>query len=520
MPQAPSDRLDSWKEIANYFKKGVRTIQRWEKAEGLPVHRHSHQKSESVYAYAGELNDWWNTRKRIDTKRPNSIAVLPFVNMSSDPDSEYFSDGIAEELINNLSKIPGLKVVARTSSFQFKGKNDGLQRVGEMLRVSNVVEGSVRQADGRLRITVRLVDVKNGFQLWSETYSRRMKDVFAIQEEIARKVVSSLQVTLATERSDAVQSPSLHAFHLYLKARYQASKRTQESLRKAVDLFQQAVSSDPSYASAHAGLAEAYALLASGGYATSGLEELASESKTAANNAVQLEPSLGEAHAALALVQFRLDWNWQACEREFRIACELNPSFATAHHWFALYLAAMGRSEEALVMIGRAQNLDPLSLIIATAAARVMHFGKQYDAAIAQCQRVLDMEPHFAEAHLDLGMAYLEKDETDNAIQHLKKAAELSPERILVLALLGHAYGRAGNKEAAIEILQKLESMSFHRALVLTGLGRTPQAIEQLERAVHKRSSPVVYLKVEPIWATLRADLRFKKLLRTLQLTK
>jgi tetratricopeptide (TPR) repeat protein len=369
------------------------------------------------------------------------------------------------------------------------------------------------------------VDVKDGFQLWSETYSRRMKDVFAIQEEIARQVVDALQVTFAFEKRSASYAPNPDAFHLYLKARYQANKRTQESLRKTVELFQQALSSDPSYASAYAGMAEAYALLASGGYATSGLEEMASRSKAAVSKAIELDPSLGEAHAALALVHFRLDWNWESGEREFRLACALNPSFATAHHWFALYLAAMGRPGDALAAIRRAQELDPLSLIINTAAARVLHFGARYDAAIAQCQKVLEMEPNFVEAHLDLGMAYLEKRRASEAIHHLERSVQLSPERVLLRALLGHAYGRIGNREAAMRVLNDLNSikkphnaLSLHRAFVLTGLGQKVQALEQLERALEERAGPIVYLKVEPMWASLRAHARFKKLLDRLRL--
>jgi TolB-like protein/Tfp pilus assembly protein PilF len=533
MPDA-SSRLDSWKEIAAYLKRGVRTAQRWEQEEGLPIHRHNHLKSDSVYAYTTELDQWLDScelRKpaepllAVAVQATNSIAVLPFVNMSADKESEYLSDGIAEELLNGLSSIRDLKVVARTSSFQFKGRNEDVRRIGEILGVRTVLEGSVRKEGGQLRIAVRLINVADGFQLWSEIYCRGFKEVFAIEREIAQSVTDALQIKLGIARASKLQTPNLDAFQFYLKGRYELGKRTAESLRKAIEHFGEAVRRDPAYASAHAGLAEANATLAGGGYVTSELETLNANAKRAVSKALALDPSLAEAHAALAIVKFRIDWNWNDCEREFRLAIKLNPSFAAAHHWFALYLAAMARFDEAVAEIQRAQELDPLSLIINTAFARVLHFAGQYDEAIEKCRNVLDMEPDFEQAHFNLGLACLEKSKFPEALRALDKAVTLSQSRTLFLAVLGHAYGRAGKRAAAVKVLKELETMRREKhvpalcyALVLAALGRKDEALEQFGQAIQERYGPVIYIKVEPMYASLHSRPEFADLLSAMNL--
>ena len=456
----------------------------------------------------------------------NSIAVLPFVNMSADRESEYLSDGIAEELLNSLSKVRDLKVVARTSSFQFKGRSEDVRRIGEILGVRTVLEGSIRKAGGDLRIAVRLINVADGFQLWSEIYSREFKEVFAIEQDIAQSVADALQIKLRIAPASAPQTRNLDAFQFNLKGRYELGLRTTESLRKAVEYFEEAVRRDPAYALAHAGVAEANALLAAGGYATADLDKLSADAQRAVSRAVALDPSLAEAHAALAIVKFRIDWNWNDCEREFRLAIKLNPSFASAHHWFALYLAAMGRFDEAVDEIQRAQELDPLSLIISTAFARVLHFAGRYDEAIEKCRSVLDMEPEFEQAHLNLGLACLEKSDFPEALRALDKAVTLSRGRALFSAVLGHAYARAGKRSAAVKVLKTLDAKRHEDhvpalcyAIVYAALGRKDEAVEHFRQALQERDGPVVYIKVEPLYASLHSHPGFAGLLSMMNLS-
>ncbi len=339
-----------------------------------------------------------------------SIAVLPFVNMSADPDNEYFSDGLAEELINALTQLKGLDVAARSSTFNLKGLDQSIAEVGRRLNVDTILEGSVRKADKRLRITAQLINTADGYHIWSERYDREMEDIFELQDEITRKIVNKLRVNLSQDSQELLvkrYTKNVNAYNLYLKGRYHLSQRTEQSILKAIDCFEQAVSEDGGYALPHAGLAEAYILLNIDCpilFCDRDPAEMVSKAKQAAQKAIEVDDSCAEAHVALALIFYRLDWDWKRAEQEFRLALERNQSLATAHHQYAMFLASVSRFEEALAEIRKAHELDPLSPIIGTAVGRILHFARRFDEALDQCLRTIELSPQFPGAYFDSGL--------------------------------------------------------------------------------------------------------------------
>jgi serine/threonine-protein kinase len=340
------------------------------------------------------------------TRLSKSIAVLPFANMSADSENEYLSDGITEEIINALAQLTDLHVAARMSSFAFKGKTPDIREVGRKLNVTTVLEGSVRQAGTQLRVIAQLINVADGFHLWSQRYDREMDDVFAIQDEIAATIADRLKVTLAGRTDEPLVKPptkNMEAYQLYLKGRHLWNRRTKEGLEQAVEYFQGAIELDPGYALAYAGLADANLLL--GSYMYLPWEEAMSRVKVAAERALDLNPSLAEAHTSRGQV-LRLELDWRGEEEAYRRAIELNPSYATAHHWYATLLAALGRSDEALREIRRAEELDPLSHAISVTVAVVLFVARDYDGALEQLGRALELEPNFGSTHAWLGIVY------------------------------------------------------------------------------------------------------------------
>jgi TolB-like protein/DNA-binding SARP family transcriptional activator len=455
---------------------------------------------------------------------PTTIAVLPFVDVSPDGSNEFFSDGLTEEIINALSKIEGLRVPARTSAFAFKGKNIDVREVGDRLGVSSVLEGSVRTSGDRLRITVRLIDVTNGYDLWSRTYERRMGEIFEVQDEIARSVVSALKVELAGgAQTELVQSSTedIEAYNLYLKGRYHWYKRTGEGFRQAIAHFQQATERDPGYALAYTGLADVYNMLGAFDYGVLPPNEAFPKAKAAAERALALDPDLAEAHTARANTLLNYEWNWPEAEREFRRATELNPGYAPAHHWYSLYLMAVGREEDALVAMKRARELDPLSLVMSTGLARHYYFARDFDRAIAEYTRALEVDPDFVTAHLGLGLTYEAKGAQAEAITEYRKALDILGDPLpVVIALLGHAHGRAGNRPEALKMLQQLRNMERQRyvapenyAIINLGIGEEEQALDWLERAYENRSGSMIYLGLEPPLDPIRSHPRFARLL-------
>jgi TolB-like protein/Flp pilus assembly protein TadD len=527
-----SNRLDSWKEIATYLKRGITTVQRWERAEGLPVHRHVHSSQSSVYAYSDQLDAWLSGRHppgEID--RPlelaisgPSVAVLPMVNMSSEREDEYFSDGITEDLINVLAKIPGLRVPARTSVFQFKGKAEDVRRIGQRLRVDAILEGSVRRAGSRLRITVRLVNVTDGCHIWSQTYDREISDIFAVQDEITSSIAAALRLQFEMSSGpehSLLQTLDLQAYDLILEGRFHARSRSEEGVRKAILCFQRAIDRNPAYAPAHAGLAYACTLAAGAGYGGTVSQENLATAKRSAMQAVALDGSLADAHASLGFIRFRLDWDWPEAEESFQKALHLNPDSASSCHYYSLYLAAMGRFEEATNQIGKAQLLDPFSSIIQTCAGRILHFAGEYESALNIYSGIAEREPSFVQILLDRGLTHLQLGRFSEALDDFRSAFQLSGGRPVLLALLAHTLAQTGEKEEARRILQQLHSENlspYYSSLIYTGLGEPSKALDMLEQAFHERFGLLVYLKVEPLFQSLRSAPRFHTLLRRMKL--
>ncbi len=462
------------------------------------------------------------------TKSQPSIAVLPFTNMSADPEQEYFCDGMTEEIINALTHVEGLRVVARTSSFVFKDKREDIRDIGKKLKVKTLLEGSVRKVDNRLRISAQLVNVADGYHLWSERYDRDMEDIFAIQDEISLAIVEKLKVKLLGKEKAAIvkrHTESPDAYNLYLKGRYFLNKRTEEGLKKGLGYFQQAIEKDPTYASAYAGIADYYNLVGHFGYLHP--KEVYPRAKVAAKKALEIDETLAEAHNSLAFVRAVHDWNWESAEREFKRAIELNPSYATAHQWYAYYLAVMGRHDESIAEAKRAQELDPLSLIINALVGAVFCEARQYDQAIGQCRKALEMERNFIPAHSNLGEAYLRKGMCEEAVSEFQEATNLSLGSPIFITQLGHAYAVAGKRGEALKILDELKELSKRKyvssygiALIHTAFGKKDQVFQWLEKAYEERDSLLCEIKVEPAFDNMRSDPRFTALLKKMGLGK
>jgi TolB-like protein/tetratricopeptide (TPR) repeat protein len=438
--------------------------------------------------------------------------------MSADKSQEYFTDGLTEELIDALAKAPGLRVVARTSSFAFKGKQQDIREIGGTLKVGMVVEGSVRQTGERLRITAQLNSVKDGFHIWSETYERDRKDIFAVQEEIARSVVGALKIRLAAQpnkRLATQPTPSLEAYSLYLKGRYFWNERTVEALARARQYFEEAIRIDPNYALAYAGLADAYV------QGPVGLppSEAVPKARAAARKAIEIDDRLAEPHSSLGFIHFNHDWDWPGAEQEFKRAIELNPNYANAHHAYSHYLTAMGRHSESLHESQRALDLDPLETIINTHMEWHFLYARQYDQALAKCRQTLEHDPNFLMSKLILGQTYQQKGMYQDAIASFQNSLRLSKDDLEV-GYLGNALAVAGRKEDALRVLGDLQKLSKERhvspysiALVYVGLGERDHALEWLERAYAERSPQLVVLKVEPRLDGIRSDPRFGALM-------
>jgi len=464
-----------------------------------------------------------------------SIAVLPFTNLSADKEQEYFCDGMAEEIINALTHVEGLHVVARTSAFAFKGKHEDIREIGRQLNVKTLLEGSVRKAGNRLRITAQLVNVVDGYHLWSEKYDRDIGeeycpgDIFAIQDGISLAVVDKLKVKLlGGEKAKLVKrhTKDIDAYNLYLKGRFFWNKRTQEGYQKSLEYFQRAIERDPSYALAYAGTADCYDLL--GWYDYLPPEEAFPRAKAAAEKALEVDETLAEANASLGWISANYDWDWLAAESKYKRAIELNPSYATVHQWYAEYLSYMGRHDESIAEAKRAQELDPLSIIINNDLGQVLYYARQYDRAIEQLQKVLELDPDFIIAHFFLAFLYAQKAMYEEAIAEVQKAMNLSGGGdLLMVAQLGTIYSSSGRRDEAKKVLDELYQLSkqryvspFYIALIYVGLRQKNQAFEWLEKAYEERDHWLETLKVHPMLDSLRSDPRFTKLLKKMRLEK
>jgi len=456
----------------------------------------------------------------LDKKR---IAVLPFANISPNPSNEYFSDGMTEELIATLSRIKSLGVIARTSIIRYKGLTKPVVEIGRELNVGTVLEGSVRVAGKKLRITAQLIDAGTEEHLWSETYDRDLEDALTIQSEIAKRIARALRVrVLQTEtlRLEKKATGIPEAYQLYLKGRHSVNTRTEKGLKAAIEHFESSIKHDPKFALAYTGLADAYSILASYSLEYVPPKEGFPKAKTAAEKALSLDDHLAEAHASLGLVKFYYEWDWNGAEAEFKKALELNPGYAQAHQYYADFVKSFGRFDEALEEMRKALVLDPLSYSINTGIGHVLYLSRQYDLAIDQYRRVVESDPSFVPARLWFGRPYLQKGMFREAIEQVEEAVKLSHETTVSLATLAQALAAAGRIGDAKKLLNKLLMKgteqyvpSYWIALVYTSMGNKDEAMKYLERAFLERSSWLVWANVEPRFDSLRSDARFASLL-------
>ncbi|MGH7508828.1 MAG: protein kinase domain-containing protein [Gemmatimonadales bacterium] len=455
-----------------------------------------------------------------------AIAVLPFVNSSADPENEYFSDGMTDELITALTKVEGLHVASRTSVFALKGLREDVRSLGSRLNVSAVLEGTVRKSGNRLRITVQLTRVADGRTLWSERYDREMADVFAIQDEIAGTIVRTLRSTLLAGLRDPTPvryTENVRAYSLYLKGRFWWNRRTQADIAEGIRFFEQAIAEDPGYALAYSGLADSYALDLD--YRGAPVKEGMERARLEARRAIELDETLAEAHTSLAWVTFIYDWDWAGAEREFSRAIELNPRYSTARQWYAWFLAAMGRFEEGLVEARTAIDLDPASVSIRRSLGWLQYYAGQHEPALDNLRRALAMNPTAEETHRLLGLVYLQQERYDEAAASFREALANTQDSVMAFAGLGHVAARRGRLDEARAVLEELHRRSRARyvsPVAFTGLyvtlGQPDEAFEWLERAYQERRGWLAYLNIEPLLQGLRSDARFQRLVELMRL--
>lgn len=562
-------RLESWKEIATYLGRDVTTVRRWEKREGLPVHRLHHSRLGSVYAYTAELDAWrqerdagaatagagakqvretasrgwpvitfvvlgmvlvgglawvWHLRStKLATNASSSIrsiAVLPLQNLSGNAEQDYLADGMTEALIGRLSTIQGLRVISRTSSMQFKGTRSSVPEIARRLNVLAVVEGSVIRSGDRIRITAQLIHGETDVHLWSGTFDRELRDVLVLQSDVAQGIARQIEIALESQNSGPVAARVVApaVYESYLKGRFELHKHSQAGLEEALRQFQAALDADPKFAPAYAGLAATHSEL---GTVFHGVSPAEARPKVlaAARKALELDPDLAEAHVLLAET-LAGDWRWAESEAEHKRAIELSPSDAGAHVSFAHWFLCQGRTQEALSWARRAQELDPLALH-GIEIGWTLFQSRRYDEAIRELRTVLTIEPENPSALWFLGFALIGAKQFDEAVQVLEKAASTSNRSSAVLGVLVHAYAGAGRRAEALRVLEELHRRrkagyvppaAFLNAYL--GLGDTEEAFTWLERAAEERSNILQFLKVHPFFDPLRGDPRFAVFLR------
>jgi TolB-like protein/Tfp pilus assembly protein PilF len=462
-----------------------------------------------------------NEQKAGSELSAKSIAVLPFANLSSDPENAYFAAGIQDEIITRLAKIAELKVISCSSTQRFKSSPVDVPSIAKQLGVANIVEGSVQRSVDKVHVNVQLIKAETDANLWAESFDRDLTDIFRIESEIAKTIAERLQAKLTGSEQQAItarptENPEAH--QLYLKGRYFWNKRTANDFKTAIDYFNQAIEKDPSYALAYAGLADAYGLLS--GYGAASPKDSLPQAKAAAMKALELDNTLAEAHASLGQALFAYDFNFAEANREFRRAIELNPNYATAHQWYGQSgLAPLGQFDDAIAEMKRALELDPLSVIINADLGSVLSSAQRYDAAIEQLRKTLEMDPRFYYAHWNLGVALEVKGLVEQAIAEYEKAIALDDDP-LSPGLLAHLYAKIGRKDKALQIQERLREVSKQRyvtpyifAMIHLGLGEKDQAIDFLEKTCDDRDGyNLAFIKVDPFFNPLRGDPRFEAL--------
>jgi TolB-like protein/Tfp pilus assembly protein PilF len=443
-----------------------------------------------------------------------SVAVLPFVNMSADPENEYFSDGITETIIAHLSRIADLKVISRTSVMQYKDTDKNVRQIAEELEVATILEGSVQRSGDRLQITAQLIDAESDDHMWAEQYNRELTDIFSIQSEVAEEIAAVLKATLtAAEREQIERPPTLNidAYNLYLLGRSWWNKRTADGLERAIEYFDQAVEQDPNYALAHVALAETYALLP--WYAEWPPAETYPRATAAALRALEIDDRLGEAHNTLAAVRTWYDWDLSSVEQGYREALALSPNYSTAHHWYGQFLGYVGRLDEAMAELELARELDPLSSIINTNLADLYYLQRRYDEAIERYETILELEPGFGSAYWGLGKAYLQKGMFEEAVEALRfeDSGELTA-----------AYTALGRDSEAAAVLEASRDRSLRNQLAAhVGVGDVDGAFAILERAYEERASFLLEEpNNDPYYDGLRSDARYTELMQRIGLQR
>lgn len=450
----------------------------------------------------------------------DSLAVLPMANESDDPNIEYLSDGITESIINRLSQLPQLKVMARSTVFQYKSRSVLPQKAARDLGVRAIVTGRVMQLGQRLIVRTELVDAATGWQLWGDQFDRASTDILEIQETIAHEISSKLQLKLTGEdrkRLTKRYTESTEAYHLFIKGRYYLHKRLNEVMPRAIEYFQQAIDVDPVYAPAYVGLADCYPLLSL--YGALEPREAYPKAEAAARRALEIDDSLAEAHNSLGVIKLFYEWDWAGAEQAFQQAIELNAGYADAYQRYGMLLVARGRFDEATVQFDHAQALDPLSLITKTISGYAFYYARRHDAAVERFQEVIEMDRNYSMAHFRLGLTYVQQRKFDEALAELQTSSRLSGDRDVVAAL-GYVHGLQGDAPAAVEALEELKQRetagfvsAYDKALVNLGLGDYQQALAWLEEAYKERSYWLIYIQVDPALDPLRANPRFAELL-------
>jgi TolB-like protein/Tfp pilus assembly protein PilF len=556
-PHAPGqeDRLDSWKEIAAFLKRGVRTVQRWERTEALPVRRHQHAKLGSVYALKSEVAAWWESRgtrledasaaaqvpgvrRRAEGDVRRRLLVLPFENLSGDAQQDYLSDGLTEEMITGLARLQPerLSVIARSTALTYKSGASPPRRADQIaaeLDLDYILEGSVRASGGRIRVTAQLVDAREHTHLWAQNYDRDLRDVLEVQADVAAAIAREVRLAIApAERTaaSAGRAADAETYQAFLMGRYLLNQMTAASLAGSLEWFARAIGREPTHALSHAGIAQAYGLLATVPFDALPAHEAMPKAAAAARKALELDASLPEAHAALGLVLHHYEWNWAEAEKEYQRALELNPDYTAALLRYAWLLLALGRSDEALARIARAQEIaeeiDPHLLVVVRATrASALYFARKFDAVIAECREALKLDARFYLLHYLLSRALARTGRRAAAVAALARAKSAWKDVPLVAAGAGLAYAIAGRKAEATRILRRLEAQRKRRnipatyiGIVYAGLGDFDAAFEWLERAFEERADGLTLLNAEPLGERFRADPRFQSLVRRIGL--
>ena len=465
---------------------------------------------------------YFNGTSKLDFS--NRIAVLPLVNISQNSDDDYFVDGMTEELISQLAKISGLNVIARTSVMKYKNARLNTADIGNELGVGTILEGSVRTAVNKARVSVQLIDVKTQESIWAQDYDREVKDIFNIQSDIALSIADQLKIQLLTTEKQQLEkrgTENADAYRSYLLGKYQLNQRTPESIYNGVKFFNEAIEYDPEFALAYVGLTDCYTLIVGAAYGYLPRQEAITKANEAINKALELDPTSAEAYNSLAYLKFRLEWDWKEAEKNFRKAIDLQHGYASAYERYALLLACIGKKDEAISMMEKAYKLDPLSPSVSTGVGRMYHFAGYYDKAIKQYEKTLKMNPNYVEAEFALSITYEQKKMYDMAILHLEKSIEISNGRLIMISILGRLYAKTGNIQEALKVKDELKRLQsdrevspFYFAVIDAALGNKKAAIDSLYKAYDERFGILVYTIADNLFTNLLDDKRFIDLLK------